>query len=347
MKKVTVNGSKTYDILIGRGLMRQVGRLAAEVFPAGKCCVITDDTVDGIYVETLLGALAKAGFEPTKIVIPHGEASKNGEQFLRIMSILAQEKLTRSDTVFALGGGVVGDLAGFSAACYMRGIRLVQIPTSLLAMVDSSVGGKTAIDLPEGKNLVGAFYQPDLVICDLDAADTLPKEVFADGTAEIIKYGMICDAELLEMLEKPIAENMEEIVARCVSIKRDIVNEDERDTGIRQLLNLGHTPAHGIEKLSEYTIPHGHAVAIGMAMMTRACVPEIAEKLEKLIESHGLPVETEFSAEELIDAALSDKKRTGNSITLVLPESYGKSILKKMKIEEIAPYFQRTKRERK
>ncbi|MBR4079922.1 MAG: 3-dehydroquinate synthase [Christensenellaceae bacterium] len=345
MKKVTVNGSKTYDIIIDRGLMNQVGKTAAEIVPVGKCCVITDDTVDGFFGESVIKSLSEAGFTPIKIVIPHGEGSKNGDQFLRIMSILAQEKITRSDTIFALGGGVVGDLAGFAASCYMRGIHLVQIPTTLLAMVDSSVGGKTAIDLPEGKNLVGAFYQPDLVICDLDAAESLPKDVIADGTAEIIKYGMICDEGLLVLLEKPIAENLEEIVSRCVSIKRDIVNADERDTGIRQLLNLGHTPAHGIEKLSGYTIPHGNAVAIGMAMITRAASPQISEKLERLIVKHGLPTETDFSSEELIDAALSDKKRTGDSITLVIPEAYGKSVLRKMKIDEIAPYFQKTKRD--
>jgi len=345
MKRVTVTGSKEYDIIIDRGLMKDVGRYAAEVVNPGKCAVITDDTVESLFAETVTESLKTAGFDPFMIVIPHGESSKNGEQFFRIMSIMAQQKLTRSDTVFALGGGVVGDLAGFSAASYMRGIHLVQIPTTLLAMVDSSVGGKTAIDLPEGKNLVGAFYQPDLVICDLAAADSLPEEVFADGSAEIIKYGMICDAELLGMLKDPIEGQLEEIVARCVSIKRDIVNEDERDTGIRQLLNFGHTPAHGIEKLSGYTIPHGHAVAIGMAMMTRACRPEFAQKLEKLIRSHGLPIETEFSPEQLIDAALSDKKRTGGSITLVLPDTYGTCILKKMQIEEIVPYFQKTKRE--
>ena len=345
MKKVTVTGSKVYDVLIGRGLLQQAGRLAADVVKPGRCAVITDDTVDALFAGTVSEALAAAGFDPVKIVIPSGEASKNGEQFLRIMSILAQEQLTRSDTIFAVGGGVVGDLAGFCAASYLRGVHFIQIPTTLLAMVDSSVGGKTAIDLPEGKNLVGAFYQPDLVICDLDTADTLPAEIFADGSAEIIKYGMICDPELLGMLEDPIMDQLEEIVSRCVGIKRDIVNEDERDTGIRQLLNLGHTPAHGIEKLSGYTIPHGHAVAIGMAMMARACGCEFADRLETLIEKHGLPTETDFSAEQLIDAALSDKKRTGGSITLVLPEEYGKSVLRKMPITEIAPYFQKTKRE--
>ena len=344
MKKVTVAGSKTYDILIEAGCMKKTGEYAAKVVPAGKCMLITDDTVDALYGDTVQDSLETAGFEIVKYVIPHGEVSKNPQEFLNILNCMAENGLTRSDTVFALGGGVVGDLAGFSAASYMRGINLVQIPTTLLAMVDSSVGGKTAIDLPAGKNLVGAFYQPDLVLCDYEAAKSLPKEVFADGCAEIIKYGMICDPELLELLENSLEDQLDEIIARCVSIKRDIVHQDEFDHGMRQLLNFGHTPAHAIEQNSGYTIPHGHAVAMGMGMMTRAVMPQISEKLERLLEKHNLPTEMDFTTEQLAQVALSDKKRKGNTITIVVPEEYGKCGLKKIAIEEIGEYFRYTKK---
>lgn len=344
MKKVTVSGSKVYDIIIDAGCLDKAGDYAAEVIGRGMALMITDDTVDALYGTRVEQALVRAGFDLKKYVIPHGERSKNAEEFVKILNYMAEIGLTRSDAVFALGGGVVGDLAGFAAASYMRGIKLVQIPTTLLAMVDSSVGGKTAIDLPAGKNLVGAFYQPDLVLCDYTVTESLPQEVFADGSAEIIKYGMICDPELLEKLENPIGDQIEEIVARCVSIKRDIVNEDEHDHGLRQLLNFGHTPAHAIEQNSDYTIPHGHAVAIGMAMITRAVAPEMSHKLEALIKKHHLPTETDFTTEQLVHVALSDKKRKGDTITLVLPEAYGKCGLKKIHISEIAEYFRSTKR---
>jgi len=345
MRKVTVTGSKTYDIIIEKGCMERVGELAKQVIGVGKSILITDDIVDGLYGTIVETSLRSAGFDVVKYVIPNGERSKNGYEFLKILNYMAENELTRSDAVFALGGGVVGDLAGFSAASYMRGIKLVQIPTTLLAMVDSSVGGKTAIDLPAGKNLVGAFYQPDLVLCDLTAAETLPDAVFADGCAEIIKYGMICDEEMLEKLEGSVHEQIGDIVERCVSIKRDVVNEDEHDHGLRQLLNFGHTPAHAIEQNSNYTISHGRAVAIGMAMITRACLPEAAEKLEKLIEKYDLPTETDYTTEQLVRTALSDKKRKGNTITLVVPEKYGRCELKKITIDEIAEYFRCTKKQ--
>jgi 3-dehydroquinate synthase len=231
--------------------------------------------------------------------------------------------------VFALGGGVVGDLAGLAAALYLRGIKLVQIPTTLLAAVDSSVGGKTAVDLDAGKNLAGAFYQPDLVICDTDTLSTLPKSEFSNGMAEVIKYAAIRDKSLYNALRPPIS-NLGAVIARCVEIKRDIVSADERDKGERQLLNFGHTFAHAIEKCSGYKIVHGSAVAIGMAMMTRACLArnicggDCLEVLLDALDAYGLPAETGYDEDALFSALLSDKKRNHDRITLVVPRGPGR-----------------------
>lgn len=337
--KVNVPGGR-YDILIGRGILSDAGELIKKVTGTCSAAVITDDTVDSLYSARLEAAMASAGFKTVKYVFPHGEKSKNAETYLSILNFLAENRLTRSDIIVALGGGVTGDMAGFAAATYLRGIRLIQIPTTLLAAVDSSVGGKTAIDLPAGKNLVGSFYQPSLVICDPDVLATLPDSVFGEGCAEIIKYGIICDRELFVALKAPIKEQLERIISRCVEIKRDIVMQDERDTGIRQILNFGHTFGHGVEKQSRYTVSHGDAVAAGMAIITKACFKSgICQKncydeLIKILESYRLPTKTEYTAEEIFDAVLSDKKRTSGNITLVLPKEIGRCVLEKMPVEQ-------------
>jgi 3-dehydroquinate synthase len=222
----------------------------------------------------------------------HGEKSKNSVTYINLLNFLAENHITRTDALLALGGGVVGDLTGFAAATFLRGIKFIQCPTTLLAMVDSSVGGKTAIDLECGKNLAGAFYQPSVVICDITTLDTLSEKIFYDGCAEVIKYGVIASEELFEICRDGFKDNIEEIIYRCVSIKRDIVMEDEFDTGMRQLLNFGHTIGHGIEACSKYYITHGTAVAIGMVLITKAavkmnmCNEEVLVRLEKLIEIH-------------------------------------------------------------
>ena len=339
-----------YDVHIAPGLLATVGAQARETLPgAQKAAVVTDLNVEGLYLGTVRRSLEQAGFEVHSASLPAGEASKSGETYLALLGWLCNVGLTRTDVIVALGGGVVGDLTGFAAATYLRGVRYIQLPTTLLAMVDSSVGGKTAIDLPGGKNLAGAFYQPSLVLCDTNALDSLPDDIYRDGVAEVIKYGMICDPEgsLLEQLRgDALWERPEEIIARCLAIKRDIVCEDELDTGKRMLLNFGHTIGHAIEKLSNYEISHGLAVAIGMAIDTRAavsqwfCPPECLSVLEELLAKYNLPNTTEFTPVQLYEAALSDKKRTGGSITNVTPREHGNCGLNTLPVAELYEWIQ-------
>ncbi|MBQ3389636.1 MAG: 3-dehydroquinate synthase [Firmicutes bacterium] len=345
MQTVTVKAeSRTYDVLIGKGLLDRAGELVSEVSGPCRVCVITDETVETLYAAALEESLKKAGFDPVRFAFPPGETSKNPEQLIRILRFLAEEKLTRSDMIIALGGGVAGDLAGLTASLYLRGVKLIQIPTTLLAMVDSSVGGKTAVDLPEGKNLMGSFYQPHRVICDPEVLATLPEDIFADGCAEVIKYGQICRMEIFDWMKDPKAR-MEELISECIRIKRDIVQRDEKDTGERQLLNFGHTFGHGIEKCSGYEISHGKAVAIGMVLMARGAArmgtgtEECLHTLVRVIERAGLPTETGFTAEEIFGAVLSDKKRAGDFITLVIPDHTGHCRLERMPVETAKQYL--------
>ena len=346
MKRVTVNASKEYDVWIGGGLLAQAGRRIMAACGGETAALVADDTVGKLYGGTVERSLKAAGYATVaRFVFPHGEQSKTMKTYASLLDALAEAKLTRSDVVVALGGGVTGDMAGFAAATYLRGVRFAQIPTSLLAMVDSSVGGKTAVNLPAGKNQAGAFYQPDVVLCDVDALQTLPTEIFRDGCAEMIKHGIIADAELLAMLDGPLQPRMEEIIARNVTIKRDIVAMDERDTGARQILNFGHTIGHAIEKHSDYKVPHGKAVAIGMAIASRGawrmgfCGEECHAGIVAMLELFGLPHETDILPERLIEAALSDKKRSGKRITEVIPERIGKCALHSFSLEELEGFI--------
>lgn len=345
MNTVLVNPpSKTYEVKIGPGLLAKAGELAAQVRAPANAVIITDGTVEKLYAETLTKSLQSAGFTVFKSVIPAGEQSKNAEILIDTLNLMAECRLNRADTVFALGGGVVGDLAGLAAALFMRGIGLVQLPTTLLAAVDSSVGGKTAIDLKTGKNLVGAFYQPDLVLCDTDTLKTLPRSEFSNGCAEVIKYGFIRDASLFDLLlSDPF--DAEAVITRCVEIKRDIICADERDTGERQLLNFGHTFGHAVEQRSDFTIPHGSAVAVGMALMTTAaakkglCDPTCLEILKTLLDRYQLPSSTNFSEGELFEAVLTDKKRLSDQLTLVVPRRPGQCDLMKLPIAEVREFL--------
>jgi 3-dehydroquinate synthase len=342
MKVQTVNvkiASKSYDVLFGRNLIDEAGIYAASVLPVNIAAVITDSVVDGLYSERLIASLKRAGFGTVKYVFPAGETSKNAYNYIQILEFMAEQGLTRTDAVFALGGGVAGDMAGFAAATYLRGIGFVQVPTTLLAMVDSSVGGKTGIDLRAGKNLAGAFYQPDRVLIDFSVLETLPDEKLSDGWAEIIKYGMICDRELLEKLIYKDGAGLEDIIVRCVEIKRDIVGGDEKESGIRKLLNFGHTVGHAIEKCSDYTVSHGRAVAIGMAVITRAgvraglCGNDCLDVLTELLTKYRLPDKTDINEAELFEAMLSDKKRNAEGITLIVPETVGSCVLKNVSLD--------------
>ena len=348
MTTVTVRASRPYEVTIGRGLLDTVGRQAAGQWKGRSAAVVSDSTVAPLYLNRVKDSLERAGFRVHSFVFPAGEDQKNGGTYLQLLEFLAARRLTRADGLIALGGGVVGDLAGFAAATFLRGIGFLQLPTTLLAAVDSSVGGKTAIDLTNGKNLAGAFYQPQAVLCDLDTLDTLPAEVFADGCAEVIKYGMIGDPALLARLETvDFRADPEELVARCVAQKRDLVEQDEFDTGARQLLNLGHTLGHGVEACSGYTVSHGRAVAIGMTLVTRAavafgrCPAEVLPRLRRLLERYGLPDATAYSAQALYEKTLSDKKRSGDTISLVVPIAWGASQLVRIPVSELPAWIER------
>ena len=341
-KTVRVKAGAGYDVHIGSGLLDSCGYMISEI--SGKCraAVVTDSTVAGLYLPRVMASLEVAGLDPVSFVFPQGEESKNLRTLAEILESFADNQLTRSDIVIALGGGVTGDLAGFAAGVYMRGIKYVQLPTTLLAAVDSSVGGKTAVDLSAGKNMAGVFLQPSCVICDTDALSTLSPEIFADGASESIKYGVLSDTDIFCIFENgDVSTSLNDIISRCVSIKGALVEQDELDNGVRRFLNLGHTIGHAIENLSGYTFPHGHAVAVGMAMITRAGEKMgITEKgtLNRLINTlkrNGLPTETDYTVDALYTAALSDKKRSGSTITIVMPEKIGKCRLMTIPVPQL------------
>jgi len=348
MTKINVKLSKDYDIIISPKALELIGEKTRALMPKARLiAVVTDDNVSGFYLDAVVKSLSEAGLKTLTYCISPGEASKCASVYVDLISWLAKNELTKTDAVLALGGGVVGDLAGFAAATYLRGISLIQVTTSLLAMVDSSVGGKVAIDLEEGKNLVGAFYQPSLVICDTDTLSTLPQQFYNDGMAEVIKYGMLGGAEFLdEILQLHESKDYETLIAACVKMKRDIVQSDEFDENERRLLNFGHTIGHAIEKLSNYEISHGSAVAIGMVMMSRAairqelCPPECLDVLLGLLSYFGLPTKTEYSAEAIYEAALRDKKRGGDFITIIIPTDMGKCELKKVSVRSLLEWIE-------
>lgn len=348
MIKVNVNASRNYDICIADGILNSCAELVSSVKKdACKTAVISDDRVFPLYGDKVVPGLKDKGFEVFTYVFENGEKSKTLETYCRIQGFLAETKLTRTDIIIALGGGVVGDVAGFCAATFLRGIEYVQIPTSLLAAVDSSVGGKTAVDMPEGKNLVGAFHQPSLVVCDTKCFDTLDRRQLASGFAEVIKYGVLCDKELFENLKKG-KPDMPKLVERCVSIKRDVVASDEFDTGNRMFLNLGHTLGHAVEKYSDFKLTHGAAVAVGMMMIVKIsekygyAKTKISDELRTVLEMYSLPAEYDIPKEKLYELVCGDKKTAGKSITLVIPIEIGKCELVKMPLEKLKSIIDET-----
>ena len=330
MNTINVKTSKPYEVRVGNGLLKNIAREIETVKKPGKCIIISDDNVFSLYGETVKTSLTEAGYTVYEAVFPHGEESKNMETALSLLTAFFEAGLTRSDFAVALGGGIVGDVCGFVSSIYLRGIDFIQIPTTLLAAIDSSVGGKTGVNTDYGKNLVGAFHQPKLVICDTDTFDTLPYEIYTAGICEALKYGVIRDRELFEAIGE---SDIEDTVCRCVQIKADIVANDELDHGERQLLNFGHTLGHSIEALSNFEISHGHAVGLGMLLISRACEKQglcekgISEAIEKALCSFDINTDISYSASQLASYAMSDKKRTGDKITLVIPEKLGKCVL--------------------
>ncbi len=337
------HADRSYDVLIEPGLMAQAGeRLLAQMGKPSTVMLISDDTVMSLYGAQVTASLENGGFTVHTFAFPHGEEQKSLATWQAMLSAMAEKHLTRTDRVVALGGGVTGDMAGFAAASYLRGIAFVQIPTTLLSMVDSSVGGKTGVNLPAGKNLAGAFHQPSLVLCDPAVLSTLPRDTLLDGVAEAVKMGVLGDEELFGWFEEgDFDTHMEDIIQRCVAAKAQVVAEDELDKGNRQLLNLGHTLGHAIEKLSGFGISHGHAVAIGMVYAARLayklglCQEACLTRIKRALEKCGLPVSAPYTPEALCAVALSDKKRAGASLTLILPEKIGKCALYPIPVEDM------------
>lgn len=347
MKTLQVNSlQRSYPIHVGAGLIDRAGEFLRRMGSVGQVAVISDETVAALYGAALDESLQQEGFSPTWLTIAPGEESKTVATFERLCEALASSGMRRDGLLIALGGGVVGDLAGFVAASYMRGIDIVQIPTTLLAQVDSSVGGKTGLNLPQGKNLIGAFWQPQMVIADTNLLTTLDDRQFACGMAEVVKYGAIASASLFQRLggmdREAAQKDMDDIVFRCCGIKKGIVEEDERDTGRRMILNFGHTFGHAIEQAGAYrTHTHGEAVAIGMVMAATLgesigiTLPGTAKQISEILQSFQLPVECPYRYEELEPLLLIDKKAGMDGIRVVLLDEIGKSMLYTTEATEI------------
>ncbi|MCD7771319.1 MAG: 3-dehydroquinate synthase [Oscillospiraceae bacterium] len=337
MSVVNVTASRNYDVTVSDGILDKCGEFCKPLVKGKTAVIVSDDNVYPIYGKRVTKSLENEGFTVHEFVVPHGERSKSMSCYINLLEFLFEMKVTRSDLLVALGGGVVGDLTGFAAATYQRGVKFVQIPTTLLAMVDSSVGGKTAVNLESGKNQVGSFYQPASVICDPKTLSTLPEEEYLCGCAEVIKYAVLFSEEFFTKLEETPAKNqLENVITTCVTMKRDIVKADEFDTSERMLLNLGHTVGHAVEGLSGFQTLHGQAVAIGMATISRSAVKygylseADCNRIIALLKKYGLPTETEFTADEMYTLALSDKKATSGTITIVVPRKIGHCELLKL-----------------
>ncbi len=342
----TVNvplGNRSYNIQIASKLLPQLGEAVSSVLRSNRCAVISDSNVAPHFAAKAIRTLEKAGIDPVLITVPAGETAKSVKTVQFCYEQLAAHRLERKSFVVALGGGVVGDLAGFVAATYLRGIAFVQIPTTLLAQVDSSVGGKVGVNLKAGKNLVGAFHQPRLVLCDLDTLRTLPEREYRSGLAEVIKYGIIYDAKLFEQLERDLPQLLKRrvdplgsVIARCCEIKADVVSQDETESGLRAILNFGHTIGHGLEAISSYgKYLHGEAISIGQVAAAHlsarlAGFPTTdVERVRNLFERAGLPVRVKLNdaqRKKLFAAMRLDKKVSGGEVKFVLAESLGKTV---------------------
>ena len=347
--------SGAYDVHVGAGILGRVGAVARAAAGGGRCCVITETNVGPLYAEGVEASLASAGYHVAdRLVFPAGEEHKTLETLGTLLEGLAERELTRDDVVVALGGGVTGDMGGLAAALYLRGCPVVQVPTSLLAMVDSSVGGKTAVDLAAGKNLVGAFWQPAAVVADVRCLRTVPREQLSDSVGEVVKHAVLADPAMLEELTRePVADGTLDdarlvgVVARNVEIKRDVVNADERESGLRQTLNLGHTIGHAIEAASDFSLGHGSCVAAGLCIVARACAragwcsAETAARIEAAVRAQGLPTGTELGADELMGFVAHDKKRHDDAVNLVVPEALESAVVRRVPLADLRSLIER------
>ncbi len=345
--KISVEKPKHYDILIKNGLLAKSGELIKTAVKGKTCLIVSDSNVAPLYLETVENSLKNAGFNTANYIFPAGEESKNLATVEEILGAMCEAGLTRTDFAVALGGGVCGDLTGFASAIFQRGIRYIGIPTTLLAQIDSSVGGKTGCDLVYGKNLAGAFHAPSMVLIDPDCLTTLPEKVYNDGLGEAIKYGCIKSASLFNRLLNEDARSfINELIYECVMIKKNITENDFFDKGERMLLNFGHTIGHSIEKYYNYRdITHGEAVGIGMVVMAVAaeqggdCEIGTAEKITECLHKYNLPATTSIDKVRLCEGALGDKKRIGSDINLVIPKKIGTCVVKRIPADSMSEYI--------
>ncbi|AJA49869.1 3-dehydroquinate synthase [Clostridium pasteurianum DSM 525 = ATCC 6013] len=342
MSNIMVNLShKTYPIYITKGLMNSIGKEIKKIYSGNKIAVVTDSNVNSFYGDRLEKALKDENYNVKTLVVEAGEKSKSFEVLLKLYDELLDFEITRGDLIIALGGGVVGDLTGFAAATTLRGISFIQVPTSLLAQIDSSIGGKVAVDLPRGKNLIGNFYHPEAVFIDPDVLKTLDKKFLHDGMGEVIKYGAIKDRQLFDKLmtfkdDNDLLDHIDEIIYRCCSIKKEVVEKDEKDKGDRMLLNFGHTLGHVIEKYFNYEkYTHGEAVSIGMYKITeKSEAMGITEKgtselLKKILIKYGLPFEVEaLNKDKVLETISMDKKNDRDRINIILLNKLGEAFIK-------------------
>lgn len=342
MNKIVVNASREYDILIEHGLIYNCGKKAAERFDPCSVCVITDDVVNRLYSDYVIESLNNAGFKASRIIFPSGEHSKSLSTYSNIMESMAESGFDRSDMVLALGGGVVGDVAGFVAATYMRGVKYIQMPTTYLSAIDSSVGAMVSVNLFHGKNLAGSFWQPSLVMSDPDVLKSLPHNEKICGMAEAIKTGAVSDKSIIEHV---LTDDYPYVVERCLSIKKSMIEADEMATGLQLLLEFGHTIGMAIEKLSDFSMPHGIAVAKGMVAESKAAFrtgltdADIAAELTKILAGIGIDTLIPYTSDEIYNVALNDSKIEDGRITVVIPEKIGKCRLCRLQIEDLKDFI--------
>lgn len=350
MKQITLTTTPCYDVLIEKGLLQQAGQQIKTYFPdLAQVHIVSDSNVAPLYANTLQASLEKVGICHELAVVPAGEESKSIASLTSLLETWTQQEVHRTDMVIALGGGVVGDLVGFAASIYQRGIDFIQIPTTFLAAIDSSVGGKTAVNLQSGKNLVGSFHQPRLVLCDPSSFQTLTDDIFKEGVAEALKYGLLTDESLFQQLTQrnitATSPCLDAVIASCVTHKKHFVEADTFDKGLRQKLNLGHTIAHAIEALSHYQIPHGQAVATGLAMISRAgeklgkTQKGTSQKVDQALANYGFHLSASYSSKDLAEACRHDKKAHSQGVNFIIPEKIGLAHLVNIPFDDLEMIF--------
>lgn len=346
MDKITINGSGYYDVLIQRDILSSAGELILSQVGGEKALIVTDSTVGGLYLHTLTESLRNCGYETVDIILSPGETSKDIDSYTFLLNILAEHTFSSSDIIVALGGGVIGDLAGFVASTYHRGTKFVQIPTTLIAAVDSSIGGKNSINLSVAKNQVGTIRNPSIVICDPSVMSTLSDDSKLDGYAEIIKYGILSGYEIIDQLRLSIEnDDYSDVISASVRIKRDVVEMDEDDSSFRQYLNLGHLIGHAIEAHSDYSISHGQAVAYGLALETRACAfagftsLTTYNTVTNLLREFGFDIDETFRFEDLMPYILHDKRIRNGIIQILVPVNIGECIMRPLEAPFLSDFI--------